>query len=117
MNLWVPPYWVRRVFHALWLPAVVVLTAILLPFYVVGAVLALFPGRKRLLRVVSFALAYLWTDVAMLLGCWWLWLRQPLPSRDVTVWRSRHTGLLRLALRVLAVASRSMVGFRVVVDE
>ena len=116
MNLWVPPYWVRRVFHALWLPVAVLLTAILLPLYVVGAILAVFPGRRRLLRVVSFVLAYLWTDVAMLCGCWWLWLRQPLPSRDVTIWRSRHTALLRQALRVLAVASRSMVGFRVVVD-
>ena len=116
MNLWVPPYWVRRVFHALWLPVAVLLTAILLPLYVVGAILAVFPGRWRLLRVVSFVLAYLWTDVAMLCGCWWLWLRQPLPSRDVTIWRSRHTALLRQALRVLAVASRSMVGFRVVVD-
>ena len=116
MRLWVPPYWIRRVFHALWLPTVVVLTAILLPFYVVGAVVAIFPGRRRLLRVVSFAMAYLWTDVGMLFGCWWLWFRQPLPSRDETVWRERHTALLRQALRVLAKASRSMVGFRVVID-
>ena len=93
-----------------------VLTAILLPFYIVGAVVAIFPGRRRLLRVVSFAMAYLWTDVGMLFGCWWLWFRQPLPSRDETVWRERHTALLRQALRVLAKASRSMVGFRVVID-
>ena len=75
MRIWVPPYWVRRVFHALWLPTVIVLTALLAPFYVIGAIVAIFPGRRRLLRVVSFALAYLWTDVGMLLGCWWLWLR------------------------------------------
>jgi 1-acyl-sn-glycerol-3-phosphate acyltransferase len=116
VRIWVPPYWVRRVFHLLWPPTVVVLTVVLLPFYVVGAVFAILPGRRRLLRVVSFALAYLWTDLGMLLGCWWLWLWQPLPSRDVTVWRERHTALLRLALRVLAKASRSMVGFRVFID-
>ena len=116
MNLWVPPLWARRVLHVLWLPVVVVLTAVLLPFYVIGAVIAIFPGRRRLLRVVSFAMAYLWTDVGMLYGCWALWFVQPLPGRDVTQWRERHTGLLRLALRVLAKASRSMVGFRVVVD-
>lgn len=116
MNLWVPPYWVRRGFHVLWLPAVLLFTAALVPFYVVGAVIAMFPGRRRMLRVVSFAMAYLWTDVGMLFGCWWLWCRQPLPSRDETVWRSRHTELLGLALRVLAKASRSMVGFRVLVD-
>jgi 1-acyl-sn-glycerol-3-phosphate acyltransferase len=112
----VPPYWVRRGFHLLWPVTVVVLIVLLLPFYVAGAVIAIFPGRRRLLRLVSFAMAYLATDLGILLGCWWLWLRQPLPSRDVTVWRERHTALLRRALRVLAKASRSMVGFRVVVD-
>ena len=116
MRLWVPPLPVRRVGHLLWLPAAVVLTALLLPFYVLGLLLAMRRGRRRLLRTVSFALAYLWTDVAMLFGCWVLWLRQPLPSRDQTVWRERHSALLGQALKVLAVASRSMLGFRVVVD-
>ena len=116
MRLWVPPMPVRRVGHLLWLPTALVLTALLLPFYVLGLVLAVLPGRRRLVRTVSFALAYLWTDVAMLFGCWVLWLRQPLPSRNETVWRERHSALLGQALKVLAVASRSMLGFRVVID-
>jgi len=116
VNLWVPPMPVRRIGHSLWLPTAVLLTALLLPFYVVGLVLAIGAGPRRLLRSVSFALAYLWTDVGMVLGCWVLWLRQPLPSRDVAVWRERHSALLGQALKVLAVASRSMLGFRVVVD-
>ena len=96
MTMWVPPLWARRVLHVLSLPMVVLLTAVLLPFYVIGAVIAIFPGRRRLLRVVSFAMAYLWTDLGMLLGCWALWFVQPLPGRDVTLWRERHRPLVIL---------------------
>lgn len=116
MNLWVPPKALRRVGHVIWPPLAVVLTAVLVPFYLIGAVLSLFTRRKRLLRAVSFAMAYIWMDVAMVVGCWWLWLRQPLPSRDRTVWHERHSVLLARALTVLAKASRSMLGYRVVVD-
>ena len=65
MRMWVPPYWVRRVFHALWLPTVIVLTTLLAPFYVIGAIVAIFPGRRRLLRVVSFA----WPTSGPTSGC------------------------------------------------
>ncbi len=111
-----PPRWLRRLGHVLWLPFAVALTGLLLPFYVVGAVISLVTRRKRLLRVVSFGMAYIWTDVGMVVGCWLLWVAQPLPSRDETVWRARHAALLGQALAVLGVASRSMLGYRVAVD-
>jgi 1-acyl-sn-glycerol-3-phosphate acyltransferase len=116
MNLWVPPRWVRRVAHVLWVPMVLLFTVILVPVFIVAAVLALIPGRHRLVRVVAFAVCYLWTDVAMLVGCWVLWLRQPLPSRDETLWLERHSALLARALKMLAVTSRKILGFRVVID-
>lgn len=116
MTLWVPPKVLRRIGHVLWLPLALLLTAVLLPFYVVGAVISLFTRRKRLLRAVSFGMAYLWTDVGMVVGCWLLWFRQPLPSRDEQLWRERHSALLAEALEVLSKASRSMLGYRVVFD-
>ncbi|MEP6629829.1 MAG: 1-acyl-sn-glycerol-3-phosphate acyltransferase [Lapillicoccus sp.] len=116
MKAWVPPRLLRRLGHVLWLPGAVALTAVLLPFYLVGALAALFTRRMRLLRVVSFAMAYIWTDVGMVLGCWLLWAAQPLPSRDETLWRERHAALLSRALALLSAASHSMLGYRVALD-
>lgn len=116
MRMWVPPRVLRRLGHVLWIPLAVVLTAVLLPFYVVGVLVALVARRMRLLRVVSFALAYIWVDVGLVVGCWLLWVAQPLPGRDETLWRERHAALLGQALKTLSVASRSMLGYRVAVD-
>ena len=116
VTVWVPPRLLRRLGHVLWLPGAVVLTAVLLPFYLVGALAALFTRRMRLLRVVSFAMAYVWTDVGMVLGCWLLWAAQPLPSRDETLWREQHAALLSRALTILSAASHSMLGYRVALD-
>ncbi len=116
MTPWVPPMVLRRLGHVFWIPLAVVLTAVLVPFYLVGVLVALVARRMRLLRIVSFAMTYIWVDVGLVVGCWLLWVAQPLPSRDEILWRERHAALLAQALTLLSTASRSMLGYRVAVD-
>ncbi len=117
MRVVVPPLPLRRVANPLWLPAAVVLTLLLLPFVGVGALFALRPGPHRLLRLSAMALVYLWVDVCLVVTCWWLWLRDPSPRRDVTRWHRQHGAVLQHALTVLMDAARVLLGFHVEIDD
>ena len=82
MRLWVPPYWVRRVLHVFWLPTVVLLTAILLPFYVVGAVVAIFPGRAGCFVSSRSRWPTSGRTFGMIFGCWCFPCHAAEPGRD-----------------------------------
>lgn len=116
MNPYVPPRAVRRVLDPLWVPGAVVASVPLVVGGLVGAVAALRPGRRRLLRLSALALTYVWVDVSIMLACWWLWLCSPLPSRDIATWRERHCAVLRWALRRILARSEQTVGFHLLVE-
>ncbi|GAA2017578.1 hypothetical protein GCM10009740_01340 [Terrabacter terrae] len=116
MSVYVPPRAARRIANPLWVPGAVVLSVPLLVAAAVGAVVALRPGPRRLLRLSVLALTYVWLDVSIMLACWWLWLRSPLPGRDLAAWRAQHCAVLRWALRHILARSETTVGFRLVVE-
>lgn len=116
MSIHVPPRALRRIVDPLWVPGAVLLSVPLLLAALVGAVMALRPGPHRLLRLSALALTYVWVDVSIMLACWWLWLRSPLPGRDVTAWREQHCAVLRWALRRILTRSGTTVGFHLVVE-
>jgi 1-acyl-sn-glycerol-3-phosphate acyltransferase len=68
--------------------------------------------RRRLLRLAMFGLTYLALDVALLLGCFGLWVR---PER--ASWDDAHCRLLRWALDRLQNAARRWVGFEIKVED
>lgn len=117
MSAVLPPAPVRRAASPLFLPLVVLLTALLIPVAIVGGVIALFPGKQKLWRAACFAIVYLWMDLGILVSCWVLWLRWPLPSRDVASWRAAHCQVLNRGLVLLGTAARSWLGFHVVIED
>lgn len=102
MNVPVPPRLVRRaVIDPLWPVLVLGCTVLFSVVLAIALVMAPLSRRRRVLRLTVLAICYLWIDLALVAGCWALWLRQPSPWRDEDRWRQRHAALLGWALRLL----------------
>ena len=113
MSAYLPPRLARRmIIDPLWLPVAAALAVIFAVVALLAAVVAPLTPRRRLLRLTMFGLTYLALDVALLLGCFGLWLR---PGRER--WDDDHCRLLRWALDRLQAAARRWVGFEISVDD
>lgn len=110
-----PPLFVRRILRVIWPVAMVGVTAVAAPVFVVGCLHALVDRRARLLRLTGLVVLLGWADVRMLLACWRLWLASP--RQDSPTWRADHEQLLASTLdEVMAIAGR-WAGFRVELAE
>jgi 1-acyl-sn-glycerol-3-phosphate acyltransferase len=113
VSAFLPPRPVRRVIiDPLWPLVAAVLAAILAVVALLAAVVVPLTPRRRLLRLTMFGLSYLVLDLAVLLGCFMLWLR---PGR--ARWDDDHCRLLRWALDRLHAAARRWIGFEVRVED
>jgi 1-acyl-sn-glycerol-3-phosphate acyltransferase len=113
VSAFLPPRPVRRVIiDPLWLPVAVAVAAILAVVALLSGVVAPLTPRRRVLRLAMFGLSYLALDVALLLGCFVLWLR---PQR--ARWDDDHCRLLRWALDRLHDAGRRWIGFEVRIED
>ena len=120
MTAGLPPRWLRRCLRdPLWVPLALLLGV---RFGVLGALAWLDGWLVRLARPVSGKLArvawlaavYLALDLVMLLGCFWLWLAQPVRR---AAWQPAHQSLLRWCVDRMMVASEALVGFTVLLDK
>lgn len=89
------------------------LVIILLLLVLLGAVLAPFTRRHRVLRLSLLAVLYVGLDVWLVLASFGLWLRRPGRERDEAAWRAAHAALLGRALDRLSAAAGTLIGFRV----
>jgi 1-acyl-sn-glycerol-3-phosphate acyltransferase len=112
MSAYLPPRPIRRlIIDPLW-PVVAAAIAVVFGLAaLLAALVAPLTPRRRLLRVAMFGLVYLAVDVALLLGCFALWLR---PRRDR--WADDHRRLLGWALDRLQAAGHRYTGFEVRID-
>ncbi len=109
-----PPLWARRCMHVVWPIVVLALTACAVPVLVAGSVLAFVDRRARLLRVTLMGVLFLWSDLALLVGCWRLWLASP--RKDSPTWREDHERLLVRTLDRMMAPARLLLGFEVRFD-
>jgi 1-acyl-sn-glycerol-3-phosphate acyltransferase len=94
-----------------------VLTAVFAVIALLSCLFLPFTRRRRVLRSASYAVLYLTMDLAVILACFGLWLRSPLPTRDQDRWERNHSALLRWAVtRVISGAQRCL-GFRMELEE
>lgn len=113
MSAFLPPRPARRVIiDPLWPFVALALAAIFAVVALLAAIVAPLTPRRRLLRLAMFGLSYLALDVALLLGCFVLWLR---PGR--AQWDEDHCRLLRWALDRLYDACHRFLGFEVRVED
>lgn len=113
MSAFIPPRSARRVLiDPLWPPVAAALAAILAVVALLAAIVAPLTPRRRLLRLTMFGLNYLALDVALLLGCFVLWLR---PGR--ARWADDHCRLLRWALDRLHDAGHRWFGFEIRLED
>jgi len=114
VNAPVPPRLIRRaVIDPLWPVIVLACTAVFGAVLLLALLVAPLSSRRRVLRLSALAICYLWIDLALVAGCWTLWLRQPTPRRDEDRWRRRHAALLGWALRLLLTLARLFLGYEV----
>jgi 1-acyl-sn-glycerol-3-phosphate acyltransferase len=109
-----PPRPVRRaIIDPLWIPLAAVILLLLVVVMLVGAILAPFTRRRRLLRAAVLAAVYVCMDVGLVLGAFWLWLRNPSRHRDERAWRAAHAALLGHALTQLKAAATWLFGYEI----
>ncbi len=106
-----PPLPVRRVLHVAWPLVGVAVTALAAPVLVAGAFHSLVDRRARVFRITAVTVLLMWVDIAMLLGCWRLWLASP--GKDSPTWHEDHERLLLSSLDRAIVIGRRWVGFEV----
>lgn len=113
MSAFLPPRPVRRlIIDPLWLPVTAILAALLAVVALLAAIAIPVTPRRRVLRLAMFGLSYLVLDVALLLGCFVLWMR---PERER--WDDDHCRLLQWVLDRLQEAGRRWIGFEVRVED
>ncbi len=118
-----PPRLIRRLVLAPLAVVVAVALAVLFPLLallalVFSAVRRSHPGRRRMLRLLFFALVWLTAETATLLACLGLWIASGLGGRLHTEpYQSRHYGIMRWFLdRLYRTATRTF-RVQVIVDE
>lgn len=120
MNLWVPPYWLRRLVIV---PGAWLLVGLLLGSIPIGLALLLIfsfliPGRWRPLRLAGFALLYAGVQWLGLAAAFGLWVASGFGWRLRSPWFvERHYGLLRWALSVIVLSARAMFRLRIVAED
>jgi 1-acyl-sn-glycerol-3-phosphate acyltransferase len=114
-----PPLLIRRaVVDPVWPPLAVVLAAVLLIVALLGALAAPLSRRRRPLRLGLFGALYVVLDAVLVICCAAVWLRHPLRGRrDEARWSQLHEVLLRTGLSLLVGAARTLLGFRLDVQE
>ena len=87
----------------------------------IGAVLAPFTSRRRVLRIAAWALSYCLVELAALAAAGLLWLHRLVPGRlglrGDAAWRAANGALLAWALGRVLAAGRRWLGFQVVVAD
>jgi len=115
-----PPLWARRLVQVIWLPLVALLTALSVPFFVLGVLLWPIDRRLRLVRVLAMLVVFLWLDAGLVTGCFYIWLRH-LRQGDYQErgesWRQEHEKLLLDALDGIMEHAQRWVGLRVELEE
>jgi 1-acyl-sn-glycerol-3-phosphate acyltransferase len=115
-----PPLWARRLVQLIWLPLVALLTALSVPFFILGVLLWPIDRRFRLVRVLAMLVAFLWIDAGLVTGCFYIWLRH-LRRGDYhergESWRREHEKLLLDALDGIMENAQTWVGLRVELEE
>ncbi|KAB7744013.1 hypothetical protein GA707_11140 [Nostocoides sp. F2B08] len=115
-----PPLWARRLVQVIWLPLVALITALSVPFFVLGVLLWPIDRRFRFVRVLAMLVVFLWLDAGLVTGCFYIWLRH-LRQGDYhergESWRREHEKLLLDALDGIMEHSQRWVGLRVELEE
>lgn len=106
-----PPRLVRRFLHVVWPLVGVVITGVMAPVIVAGALHSFVDRRARLFRASWLAVVLMWVDIRLLLSCWALWARSPDGSSPT--WREDHERLLSRALDSLMYYTRRWLGLEV----
>jgi 1-acyl-sn-glycerol-3-phosphate acyltransferase len=119
----VPPRLIRRLVLAPLAVVIAVAVALLFPLlallsWLFGLLRRSRPGRHRVLRLLFFALIWLFADSAAVFMCLGMWLASGFGGRLRTEpYQARHYSIMRWFLdRVFSAAARAF-GLRVVVDE
>lgn len=115
-----PPLWARRLVQVIWLPLVALITALSVPFFILGVLLWPIDRKFRLVRVLAMLVVFLWLDAGLVTGCFYIWLRH-LRQGDYhergESWRREHEKLLLDALDGIMEHAQRWVGLRVELDE
>jgi 1-acyl-sn-glycerol-3-phosphate acyltransferase len=120
VNLWVPPYWVRRLVVV---PSLFILISTVLSVIPLGLALLLIfsfliPGKWRPLRLAGFALVYAVLQYLGLIAAFGLWLISGFGWRIRSPWFvDRHYGLLRFMLAGLVLSARWMFRLHIVAED
>lgn len=118
-----PPRLIRRLVLA---PLVIVIAIAVVMLFPLLAVLSWIfgllrrprPGRMRVLRLLFFALAWLFADTAALFMCLGLWIASGFGGRLRTEpYQARHYAIMRWFLDLVYGAAERAFGLRVEVDE
>ncbi|MGG5260762.1 1-acyl-sn-glycerol-3-phosphate acyltransferase [Phycicoccus avicenniae] len=106
-----PPPAVRHALAPVWPLVAVLVTGLMVPVVVVGALHSLVDRRARLFRCACLAVLLLWVDIRMLVRCWTLGAG----NRDTASpeWREAHEALLSDALDSLMYYTRRWLGLEV----
>ncbi|NHI18864.1 1-acyl-sn-glycerol-3-phosphate acyltransferase [Phycicoccus endophyticus] len=106
-----PPPAVRRLLAPLWPLVGVVVTGLMVPVVLAGAVHALVDRRARLLRMACLAVLLLWVDIRTLARCWALAAGSVTSGR--VPWRRAHERVFTEALDALMFYTRRWLGLEV----
>lgn len=109
-----PPRWLRFVLQVVYPPLGAVVTLLALVVVPLGLLLWPLDRRLRLVRVMMLALVFMWEDIGLVVGCWWLWVRALFLGR--ATWVEDHERLVVSALDHAMAAARRWVGFHVDLD-
>src|SRR5215467_12803032 len=118
-----PPRLIRRLILA---PLVIVIAVAMASLFPLLAVLSMIvellsrsrPGRMRSLRLLFFALVWLFADTAALFMCLGLWIASGFGGRLRTEpYQGRHYAIMRWFLDSVQRGATRAFGLRVIVDE
>src|SRR5262245_61991444 len=118
-----PPRLIRRLILAPLVIVIAVAMALLFPLLAVLSMIVELlsrsrPGRMRGLRLLFFALVWLFADTAALFVCLGLWIASGFGGRLRTEpFQGRHYAIMRWFLDLVYRAAISAFGLRVIVDE
>jgi 1-acyl-sn-glycerol-3-phosphate acyltransferase len=114
-----PPRPVRRLLLPLYVGVLLVLAAVFAVGTIVGALLAPFTARRRILRLSAVALSYLFVELTALTAAGLLWLRRAMPTKlrreGRHAWIVANEALLAWALGTVLRAGHRCLGFQVAV--
>src|SRR5438552_3335444 len=119
----VPPRLIRRLVLAPLVIVIAVAVAVLYPLlallaWAFGVVRRSRPGRRRILRLLFFALIWLTAETAALFMCLGLWIASGFGGRLRTEpYQTRHYAIMRWFLGRLYRAATSTFRLTIVVDE